>query len=302
MNCQIALFAVLFTAVAGCDESKSTVAAPPPAAAAQGAAGTPAPTKSTPVPGMAVGRVSRPDGTPIGIDGAKYDLMVVGNAGTGNQISYRPKPDADGTWSTKLADGVYHEPRGTVKIPFDGDVYLYHLYPTVEAGDVDSAKGVVGDLHWRIRGPIKMYELKPDPGNHTHWYGACPIVSWNNTYRVGETQKSHKVPDKTTFVFTATPKGKLIDGSEGKPLQWTRGWKSLLTSIEPNLLNDIPPAIGGWTVTGKEVAPDGTERPLAFRFHTDPETYNPSIDIKIVADRYGHPSVAPQLIVTRATP
>ncbi|HEX8914017.1 MAG TPA: hypothetical protein VF796_16840 [Humisphaera sp.] len=290
---------LLAAATIASDGRRATAAAPAAAPAAAAPAAAP---RSTAVPGTAVGRVSRPDGSPIGIDGAKVDLTVVGNSAAGAKLAYLPKPAADGSWSTPLAPGVYHEPRGTVTVPFDGDVYTYDLYPAAEAGDVDSAKGVVGDLHWRTRGPLKRYELKPDAGTHTHWYGACPILQWDNAHEGPDGRKQHKVPEKTTFVFTATPKGKLIDGSEGKPLTWTLGWDALLTSIKPNLLNDIPPAAGGWTITGKEVGPDGAERPLAFRFHTDHGKYQPSVDIKIVADRYGHPSVQPQLMVTRANP
>jgi hypothetical protein len=253
---------------------------------------------------MAVGRITRPDGKPIGIDGVKYDMIIVGNSGAGNEISYRPKPNPDGTWSIKLADGIYHEPRGKIQVPFDGDVYKYDLYPTFETGDTESAKGVVGDFHWRIRGPLKMYEAKPDPDNHTHWYGASARLVWNNTYSLPNgTQKSHNVPEKTTFVFTATPKGKLIDGSESKPLTWKLGWYALVTSFKPGLLNDIPPAVGGWTITGKEVSPDGVERPVAFRLSgSGKEEYQQSVDVKIEADNYGMPSVSPILNVTRAAP
>ena len=259
-------FALLLAVAVGCDETKSVVAppAPPAGASATGpAAAAVAPAVTVAVPGLASGRITRPDGQPIGIEGVKYAMTVNGNAGSGNNISYNPKPNPDGTWSTRLADGVYHEPRGVMSVPFDGDLFKYNLYPTAELGDTDSAKGVAADFVWRIRGPIKMYEAKPDRSNHTHWYGASCRLIWDPIYVIAEGKQGvHKVAEKTSFVFTAVPLGKLIDGSDSKPLTWTVGWDALLASPKPHLLHDLPPAAGGWRVSGKELTPDGKERAL----------------------------------------
>jgi hypothetical protein len=254
-------------------------------------------------PGVAAGRIYRPDGKPIGIDKAKYQVTITGVAGRGENVAYSPSPDAGGAWSTKLADGIYRAPRATAVIPFAGDVFNYVLVPTADVLETDStAKGIVADFVWQISGPHKMYEDKPDPGNHTHWFGATSSLVWNPTYPAGEgRQKSHEIPKGTTFSFTATPKGKRIDGADGKPLTWTRGWDWAL-GVVPNTLNDMPPTTGGYRITGKAVAPDGKERPVLFNQVGAGETYAAEIDITVVADRtYGTP-FAPMLRVTLPPP
>ncbi|QOV88561.1 hypothetical protein [Humisphaera borealis] len=292
--------AVFFAVISGCDDGKSVAAAPdakPPVAAAPAAVAT----ATVAVPGTASGRITRPDGKPIGIDGVKYKMVVNGNAGSGNAIAYNPKPNPDGTWSTKLAEGIYHEPRGTMSVKFDGGLYTYDLYPTAEPGDTESAKGLAADFQWRISGPIKQYEDKADPSNATHWYGASCRLNWNPIYGIGEGKQGvHTVVDKTKFVFTAKPQGKLIDGSDGKPLTWTLEWGA--SDFKPSLLHDLPPAVGGWRVSGTEITPDGKQRPLTIRLSGVSDKFLAEVDVKVEADQYGGPIVGPILIFTRAAP
>ena len=154
-----------------------------------------------------MGKITRPDGSPIGIDGVKYQLSITGIAGTGNNVAYTPTPKPDGTWSTKLAEGIYHKPHCKMTVPFAGDFFVYEAAPVADVPDTDSAEGIAGDFVWRISGPRPGYADHPDPANHTHWFGASCSVIWDVYYKdaKGKVQQ-HRVADGTRFVFRASPR------------------------------------------------------------------------------------------------
>lgn len=282
--------ALMFVFAFGCD------AADEPKRAADAA-----PAATVARPGYFSGRVIRPDGKPIGIEKVKFKITIAGIAGQGDRVAYHPEPDGQGQFSVKLAEGIYKQPYGTVTIPFDNGPYTYTLYPRTEITSAESARGIACDFEWRITGPTKQDETKPDPANHTHWYGGTSVITWEQNYVVDGKTRAHEVPAGTSFLFTATPKGKWIDGSDGKRLTWKREWHPTF-GVRPGTLNDIPPAAGGYTVTATEITPEGKERPLILNQLGKGDSYVRQLDMVIEPNQsYGTP-FAPTLRVTRPIP
>jgi hypothetical protein len=144
-------------------------------------------------------------------------------------------------------------------VPFQGKTYLLALEPVGDdKSDQDSEKGIAQDYVWKVQGLRPGAEA--NEGAFTNWYGASVAMKLD-TYR-NDLKKSVPAPPKgTKYVFTLTPQGKLIDGSDGKVLTFTRGLDPVLGGLEKNgNLNDVP--IGVYAVKGEEVAPNGTKKPV----------------------------------------
>jgi hypothetical protein len=84
-----------------------------------------------------------------------------------------------------------------------------------------------------------------------------------NFYREDIKKAVTRPPLETKFIFTLIPEGKLVDGSEGKELTFTRQLDPTLTGLSNDLLHDIP--LGVYTIRGEQVAPDGTRKPLLIQ-------------------------------------
>ena len=254
--------------------------------------------------GTAAGRITRLDGRPIGIDGVKYDLGVYGMSAAGEKFTYTPKPTADGTWSTKLTAGIYHAPTATMDVPFNGQTFRYHLVPTADLGDTDSVKGLTADFVWHVTGPQDTHGAPPDPANATHWYGGtCPLI-WSRAFTnaAGKSIYPDTPPVGATFTFTATALGKAIDGADPKPITWHQTFDPVLSCLGSGALNDLPPTMGGWRITGQERVPDGTVRPLELGLSTaqfPAAVMAATIDVQIEPDRLPDvvPCSGPTLIV-----
>jgi hypothetical protein len=259
----------------GCEKSKSTNDSK------SAASNSDAPSGPVFKSGYASGKITRPDGKPIGIPGVTYDLYIHGISGAAEKVSYSPKPNPDGTWSTKLVGGIYHAPQCSAKIPFAGGTYTYHLIPTADLGDIDAEKGMVADFTWKMTGPCNNDGQRPDPANATHWIGGSCSLIWDRNYSDAAGKVLSNIPsDGAILRFTAVPKGKAIDGSDPKPIVWDRGYDTLLSSVKPSALNDMPPTEGGWTISGKEVLPNKTEKPLLLTISTE-RKFAPTVDITL---------------------
>jgi hypothetical protein len=223
-----------------------------------GAADAPAPSK--PKPGYAVGHVLKEDGKPITVPGAKITVAFHGiSSKSGERVEYAPKVKPDGSYEQKLVDGTYHVFAAQLQVPFQGKTFLLALEPLGDdKSDQDSEKGIAQDYVWKVKGLRPGKEA--DEGNFTNWYGASVGMKLD-TYRNDVKKSVPRPPQGTKYVFTLTPQGKLIDGSDGQVLTFTRGIDRVLGGLEKNgSLNDVP--IGVYIVKGEEVAPDGAKKPL----------------------------------------
>src|SRR6185437_15949064 len=98
--------------------------------------------------------------------------------------------------------------------------------------------------------------------NFTNWYGVSVNMQFQS-YRNDIKKPVSKPPAGTKCVFTLTPVGKLIDGTDGKPLTFEREFDPLLSGLKNGNLQDIP--LGVYTVKGEEVRADGTKKPLLIQ-------------------------------------
>lgn len=253
-------FLLLLVLFCGCDRSDNTVKtesggskATVPVSDTQGA---------TARPGYAVGRILHQNGKPIDIAGAKLSVVIHGiSPKSGEKLQYNPKVAPDGSYSQKLADGAYTFEGAWIELMFDDKKYRLALEPVGDdRSDREAEKGIVQDYIWKLTGLRAGNEA--DERNFTRWYGASVSMGFA-MYREDIKKAVPKPPEGTKCIFTLAPIGKLIDGSEGKSVSFTREFDPLLSGLKNGNLPDIP--LGVYKISGEEVLPDGTRRPLLIQ-------------------------------------
>jgi hypothetical protein len=251
--------------------------------------------------GYITGKITRADGSPIGIPGAHMTVGIDGVAGIGNNVEYAPQVADDGTFSTPVASGIYHQAQATLRIPFNGSMYIYGLVPTTMMGDMQSDPGIVANFAWHISGPVWMYKDNPDPTNFTNWYGGSCTLQWDNIYPDARgALQQFAIPVDAAFDFTATPIGKAIDGSDPKPRAWQSKWAAMGLTV--TVLNDMPATSGGWHITGKETDPDGKTYPVIFELAINRTKLADSVDVQFKPTINAQGFWPPPLMITRAAP
>jgi hypothetical protein len=223
----------------GCNKSESK---------GDGGGGGGAAGSSAPVTGTIHGKVTGEDGKPISAPGATVMVTIDGvGAKSAERINYNAGVKPDGTYSQKLADGSYHS-EATLELTWNGKVYHIRLHPVQNNRvDQESTAGIQQDFVWKLTGP------RPN-GNGTYGPNFHLLYEF---YRDDLKKSVPPPPPGTKFVFTLTPKGPRIDGAPTQPITFER------TPDKLDDQKDIPVAI--YTVTGTEVAPDGTKKPLVVR-------------------------------------
>ena len=259
----VAVLFLLLMHVAGCDAD----AAPPAAGeSAKAAANTVA------------GRVLGQDGNPITAKGVKYTVVINGISSAGEKIKYTPAVAADGSWKAELVAGTYKRPRASLKAPFEEQVFEYELVPSAAEGDFTGADGLVCDVTWKIRDPKPHHEENAEPGNWTHYFGGMLGVTFDR-FPEGKPQIPTLGPTGTKLRFTATPAGKLIDGSDGKPLTFELAYDDLFRQVKPKGLHDLP--VARYKVAAVVIAPDGVEAPLVVR-RQEEKAFHDSVEVSFV--------------------
>jgi hypothetical protein len=215
---------------------------------------TPLPAK----PGYARGKVLMTNGKPITAPTAKITIAIHGvSSKRGERMEYAPKVQADGTFEQKLVNGTYKFFAAQVSAPFNGKAYLLPLEAIGDdKSDQDSEKGIVQNYVWKITGARPTSD--GNESNHTNWYGASVTMKFDG-YRNDLRKSAPRPTAGAKCEFTLTPKGKIIDGSDGKELKFTREYDSFGAISLP----DLP--IGIYTVKGVETGPNGSKTPLFIR-------------------------------------
>ncbi|MGE5611798.1 MAG: carboxypeptidase-like regulatory domain-containing protein [Bacillota bacterium] len=278
---------VAATALAGCGKEKSEpvrAKEQPPTQASVAAAEKPSEAKEG--VGVFRGRVTREDGKPISTPGAKVSVEITGiGSKSGERVRYSPKVKEDGSFEIRVTDGTYHRPIGTVQVTYNGKQYQMELARDPdEPEDRESKDGIVQNFIWKMTGPNRE---AADPKNHTHWHGGTVSLLFK-LYRHDLGEKMPAAPTGTKVVTTLTPKGPLIDGSEGKVLTIERIYNRESDSLDNPNLNGIP--LGVYTVSIQEVWPDGTRRTIEQRLKSG--KYAASHEIAFEPDRLGKPQIA----------
>jgi hypothetical protein len=275
------LVVALLLAVAGCCPTfsfggKSGPSGGPTTAPPTAGASSPATT------GHVSGTIFGTDGKPLAYKGAKVHVGVGGVSAVGANVSFSPAVE-DGRYDLEPAKGLY-QVRANMELDWNGKHYRLDLEP-VQDNTVsrDSAKGFVQDFNWRIRGPNRR---AADPANHTHWWGVTVSMVFS-FYREDLKKGVPKPPEGSKAIFTFTPKGPLMDGSQGQPVVFERPFDKLLTGLTNNYCCDLP--LGDYKVTGVIQLPDGKTVPA--RIQTEYAKFADSLDCPLEPDQYGKPFV-----------
>jgi hypothetical protein len=261
-TCLTILVMYLAGGLVGCGRSGNSTAESVPSNRSGNAtaSGSNAGGKATPQAGIISGWITRTNGTPVAIPDATITVIITGVSGPGENVSFTPAVAADGTFSIRVPSGIYHPTQASLKLHFDGTLYIYNLIPTTMLNDSQSDAGLVCNFVWQISGPQPALKDMADENNYTNWSGIGCGIDWATTYMDTKGQIHNlDVPDGSKAIFTVTPNGKLIDGTDGKAITLTR------SAAGQTALTDLPPATGGWHITGKMTHPDGTTVPFCSK-------------------------------------
>ena len=148
----------------------------------------------------------------------------------------------DGAFNIRLQPGAYVA-QATLSYKWEGQTYKFDLRPD-STDTFDDHDGAIRNFTWVLTGE----KVPPDMGS----YGAFVYVSvsTDNMY-VEDTENLH---------FTLTPKGPLIDGSEGQLIQRDGG--APRTAAYGKIL-DIP--AGRYVITGRYTPEGQPAQTLRFR-------------------------------------
>lgn len=225
--------------------------------------GAPKPIK--PKGNVIAGRVTMEDGSPLRGDVKDVVIGISGISGRGENVSYTPIVKPDGTYSQKVASGLYSFSTGLFcyVIVMYGDIE-FHL-PLEHVGRnwnkrQDSKDGIVQDFVLKFTGPTPYGKSSGlNIGDAGHWYGQCIGMS-ADSYREDIKASAFKIPAGTKLTFTLKATGPAIDGSRiPAPVTVGRVYEDRYASLD---LNDLMPA--PYEVTGTATLPDGTTKPLLF--------------------------------------
>jgi hypothetical protein len=174
--------------------------------------------------GYIVGRVLDESGKPLTY-ADDIGISIMGISEAGEKIQYSPGIKPDGAYRQKVVPGSYKFGTARAKIRFEPHVFAFDLKPVGNdwRKDRDAKDGITQDYVYHMTG-VRTQD-KPDPNNHTHWYGMSIGVRLSG-YRDDIKKPTVAPPDGTKFVFTLTPKSKLITGAEAKEIKLERTWRA----------------------------------------------------------------------------
>lgn len=233
---------------------------------------------------LAAGRVTFADGKPITGDIDDYQINIYGVSEAGEKVSYSPIVK-NGAYKQKLVPGQYSFSKGKIKVRLGDTVFTLPLEPVGKLWNKnqDAEDGIVQDFVWKPTGVTNTYGEKPNPNNHTHWYGMSLGMTFQ-VYRSDLSKPSVKLPAGTVLVFTLTPQSQSIDGRDLQPIVIEREWRPAATYPNDNL-NDFPPA--HYEITGVARLPDGTTRPILFQGRGDYPKFVTKAKVPLESDGYG---------------
>ncbi len=219
---------------------------------------------------IAAGRVTFADGKPITGDIADYQINLYGVSAAGEKLSLSAVVK-DGTYKQNLVPGLYAFNPAKIKVRLGETVFTLpllavgKLWNKVQKAD----DGIVQDFVWKPTGQANTHGERPNPNDHTHWYGMSLGMTFQG-WRSDTNQAAAKLPSGTKLLFTLTPLSRSIDGRDLQPFVIEREWKPKATYPNDNL-NDFPPA--NYEITGIAKLPNGSTRPILFQGRGDYPKY-----------------------------
>ncbi|HSI32227.1 MAG: carboxypeptidase-like regulatory domain-containing protein [Phycisphaerae bacterium] len=186
-----------------------------------------------PEPKVIKGRVVDAAGQPVAGAVVNADHTLLYNANT------QARTGKDGTYRIKVPNGAY---RVTAKLTRDiGETrYAFDLHPETP-DDVNGDEGAIRDFTWRLTG------RRPAPQDG--YYGGM-VVAYTPPGDVDVQLEDVEL--------TLTPDGKLIDGSDGKPITG-----KLVATGDGRAIRDVP--VGTYTITARHVPKGAAAAPLLVR-------------------------------------
>ena len=212
---------------------------------------TPVPPTVSAQPNVISGTTQDTQGHPL----QGVDIFIEGITAAGEQVHYDASTDANGAYSVTVAPGNYYV-HANVSVNFENVTWSLPLDPTDGSNQmVDPSNGITKDFAWKLQGQVP----DSDGTHYTDYYGAALTLNLSIL---------SSVPAGSTFTFTLTPNGALIDGSVGHPLPFQRTVEQINTPYggvpldQTGYLSGIP--IGDYTISGQVTAPDGTTQTVLF--------------------------------------
>jgi len=215
--------------------------------------GKPAPEPPALEPGVVAGRITDARGNII--EDARLIVQVSGTSLAGQRTNFDIEVDENGLFSQEVPDGLWRI-YGFLEKEYNGHKFRVPLDPEDkrEIGSTQGAKkGVVKNFVWRIAG------LKPkeDKSLYTSYYGGAVELTDVQIYNEGR-----RLVDRhpgTKVVITLKPRGLLMDGSQGRPVNIETDVAAVAGFSKPTF-PDIP--LGEYVATAKMVGPGGGGAPL----------------------------------------
>jgi hypothetical protein len=225
------------------------------------------------------GRAISEDGRPLEKFTVEYGGFPKGALGTYDGGGNLSAPDQgqiegeDGEYSIKVGDGLYGV-SARVEANFDGHLFKFDLAPTNGKGMNDreeAGDGIVRDFVWKMSG------ARPgrDPNSNTEsrmyaMHGAVVKIDMHSANEVQNRQRTlaplNEASPGADVDITLTPKGKVIDGSDGRVI--TERFKTDQSGTIYATIREIP--VGVYTVTAK--LGDGTPLRVSDKYQEQTDT------------------------------
>jgi hypothetical protein len=221
--------------------------------AAPPAKGKPAPEAPQLEPGTLAGRITDARGNII--EDGRLVVQVSGTTLAGARTNFDVEVDENGLFSQEVPDGLWRI-YGFIEKEANGHKFRLPLDPEDkrEIGSTQGTKkGVVKNFAWKIAG------LKPhaDKSRPSSYYGGSVELMDARGYDQGRRLADRHPGAKVSI--TLTPRGALLDGSKGKPVNIEADVAALAGFARPTY-PDIP--LGAYVATAAVVAPGGAKAPL----------------------------------------
>jgi hypothetical protein len=214
----------------------------------------------------------------------------------GGTAMYSAKTDAQGANAVQVQDGLY-QVHADLTGTYQGATWVLPLYPSDGSSDeVSASSGIVKNFVWRLTGPIPGM----DPSNARDYYGATVKLLVQDPLVLPFDFTQSSLPPDSVLDITLTPQGKLVDGSSGNPLTYTRTLQAANNQGTQDgfdgsqVLGDMP--LGTYTITGTITTPDGATEALVFAAGDQAYTQASTVTFQPAATSAGREGILPQVI------
>lgn len=201
-------------------------------------------------PGWVVGNIADSTGRPI--TGATFEVTASGTTLRGERTSMRLNVDEQGHFEQEVPDGVYAVTAYVMKDAGDSH-FRMQLHPVDNKPfltTLSSKQGIARDFVWRLTG------VQPglDAGQPVSHYGGYGYIHDQSYLGEPNQRLALRVPPGTQVIVTLTPRGPLLDGSRGKPIEIKAAVETIGGPMGAVVM-DIP--YGPYHGVARIVLPDG---------------------------------------------